>query len=285
MAEAALRARGYDLSVVDPTEQMLDRGSVQHLVGRDRPDVVFIALHGTGAEDGRVQGLLELLHIPYTGSGIEASALAMNKRATKRALADAGLPVPEGVTVSLGENIPDVPMPCVVKPNAQGSTIGLSFVWTRDELSKAVSKALKYDSVALIEELVEGVEISVPVLGDEALPVVEICPKSGTYDFAAKYTEGATDEIVPARISSAAAETAQKYALAAHRLVGAEDFSRTDMIVSNGRIVILEINTVPGLTNTSLVPNSAAAAGISYEDLCERILLSAMGRYGIQKKS
>jgi D-alanine--D-alanine ligase len=135
----------------------------------------------------------------------------------------------------------------------------------------------------MIEEMVEGVEVSVPVLGEKALPIVEICPKSGTYDFAAKYTEGATDEIIPARISPAAADLAQRYAIAAHILVGAADFSRTDMIVSKDRIVILEINTVPGLTMTSLVPNSAAAAGISYEDLCERILLSAMERYGIQK--
>jgi D-alanine--D-alanine ligase len=283
MIANALRSRGYEVTTVDPTELLFNKGSVSELTGPERPDIVFTALHGTGAEDGRIQGFLELLHIPYVGSGVEASALAMNKRASKRAFADAGLPVADGVTVRLGEPIPELRIPCVVKPNAQGSTIGLSFVRSRAELPKAVSKALKYDDVALIEELVEGVEISVPVLGDEALPVVEICPKSGSYDFMSKYTEGATDEIIPARIPPAATQLAQQYALAAHKLVGAADFSRTDMIVSGDRIVILEINTVPGMTNTSLVPNSAAAAGISYEDLCERILNSALERYGIQK--
>ena len=283
MVADALRARGYDVSTIDPTELLLNKGNVEVLIGPDRPDIVFTALHGTGAEDGRVQGFLELLHIPYVGAGVEASALAMNKRACKRAFADAGLPIAESVTVRLGEPIPELRLPCVVKPNAQGSTIGLTFVHSRSELPKAVSKALKYDDVAMLEEFVDGIEISVPVLVNEALPVVEICPKSGSYDFMSKYTEGATDEIVPARISTASTHLAQQYALAAHRLVGAADFSRTDMIVSGDRIVLLEINTVPGMTNTSLVPNSAAAAGMSYEDLCERILLSAMNRYGIKK--
>lgn len=283
MAADALSARGYRVSTCDPAELLLNDGDLQQLNGHDRPDIVFIALHGTGAEDGRIQGFLELLHIPYTGSGIEASALAMNKRASKRAFADAGLPIAESVTVKYGDPIPDFRMPCIVKPNAQGSTIGLSIIHERGMLSRAVYKALKYDKVAMIEEFVEGIEISVPVLGNEALPVVEICPKSGSYDFMSKYTEGATDEIIPARISDAASKTAQDYALASHRLVGAADFSRTDMIVSRDRIVILEINTVPGLTSTSLVPNSAASAGIGYEDLCERILVSAMERYGIKK--
>ena len=285
MAADALRAKGYDVTVIDPAEALLQHGSVAPLIGTARPDVVFLALHGTGAEDGRIQGFLDLLHIPYTGSGVEASALAMNKRASKRIFSEGGLPVPKGVSLRAGEPVPEFNVPCVVKPNAQGSTIGLSFVHKLADLAPAAAKALKYDSEALVEELVEGIEISVPVVCGEALPVVEICPKSGSYDFMSKYTEGATDEIIPARIGPDATRLAQQYALKAHELVGAEDFSRTDMIVSGDRIVLLEINTVPGLTKTSLLPNSAAAAGIDYGDLCERILLSAMERYGVTKAS
>lgn len=285
MAADALKSKGYDVTTFDPTAALLSEGDLSPLIGPERPDIVFLALHGTGAEDGRIQGLLDLLHLPYTGSGLRASALAMDKAATKRLLSDAGIPTPGGVVVRAGEACPEFAGPCVVKPNAQGSTIGLTFVNNPTGLPDAIIKALKYDFEALIEELVEGVEISVPVLCGEALPVVEICPASGSYDYAAKYTVGATEEIVPARISVEAAKTAQDYALRAHKLIGAEDFSRTDMIVSGDRVVVLEINTLPGLTETSLVPNSAAASGISYADLCERILLNAMERYGIKKES
>ncbi|MDQ2986348.1 MAG: D-alanine--D-alanine ligase [Armatimonadota bacterium] len=283
MAIAALRARTYNVVEFDPAEALLAAGDVGSLIGPGRPDIVFLALHGTGAEDGRIQGLLDLLHIPYTGSGIEASSLAMNKHASKKLFASAGLPVPDGIVLKEGDELPHFPTPCVVKPNAQGSTIGLTIVRDPAQLGFAVRKALKYDREAVIEEFVEGVEISVPVLCEQALPVVEICPKTGSYDYVSKYTEGATDEIIPARIAQEAAKRAQEYAIAAHRLVGAADFSRTDMIVARDRIVVLEINTIPGLTNTSLLPNSAVAAGISYEDLCERILLSAMERYGVKK--
>jgi len=283
MAADALRALGYQVLTCDPTEALLAKGDVSSLIGAGRPDVVFLALHGTGAEDGRIQGLLELLHLPFTGSGLRASALAMDKAATKRLLKDAGVPVPAGIIVRSVDALPDVPMPCVVKPNAQGSTIGLTFVHEASQLKSAVAKALKYDAEALVEEFVEGIEISVPVLCDKALPVVEICPASGSYDYASKYTVGATDEIVPARISESATKIAQEYALLAHRAIGAEDFSRTDMIVSDGRVVVLEINTLPGLTETSLLPRSAAAAGVAYADLCKCILLNAMERYGIKK--
>jgi len=284
MAAEALKSRGYSVTTLDPTDSLLSSGDVSSLVGTVRPDLVFLALHGTGAEDGRIQGLLDMLHLPFTGSGLRASALAMDKAATKRLLEDAGIPTPSGIVIRSGDDLAEIRTPCVVKPNAQGSTIGLTFVQNSEQLAGAISKALKYDTEALIEEFVEGTEISVPVLCDEALPVVEICPASGSYDYASKYTVGATDEIVPARISEEVAKIAQGYALLAHKAIGAEDFSRTDMIVAGDKVVVLEINTLPGLTETSLLPNSAAAAGISYPDLCERILLSAMGRYGIKKE-
>ncbi|MGI8923980.1 MAG: D-alanine--D-alanine ligase [Fimbriimonadales bacterium] len=284
MVAAALRSREYQVVTFDPAELLLNRGDVSNLNGPDRPDIVFLALHGTGAEDGGTQGLLELLHLPYTGSGILASALTMDKAETKRRLEAKGLPTPKGVEILRGEEIPDFPVPCVVKPNAQGSTIGLTFVTDPGQLGAAVKRALKYDRTALIEEMALGVEISVPVLGDEVLPAVEICPKSGIYDFESKYTSGGTEEIVPARISENATRTAKEYAKLAHGTLGAKDFSRTDMIVNGDDIVILEVNTLPGLTQTSLLPNSAASIGISYEALCERILTIAMRRYGIEKK-
>ncbi|MCH8273204.1 MAG: UDP-N-acetylmuramate--L-alanine ligase [Armatimonadetes bacterium] len=279
----ALSARGYGVRTFDPSEALLGVASVAELTGLERPDVVFIVMHGTPAEDGTVQGFLELLRIPYTGSGIAASALAIDKNGTKRLVSEHGIAVPRGVLVRHGDALPDVPFPAIVKPNGQGSTIGLSVAGDRQSLKRAVAKALKYDSAVLIEEFIEGTEISVPVLGDRALPAVEICPLSGRYDFAAKYTPGATEEIVPARISGSAAEKAAEYALKAHRLLGLSDFSRSDMIVRAEEVIFLEVNTIPGLTPTSLVPKSAESDGISFEDLCETVLESALKRYGVTK--
>ncbi len=280
----ALRRRGYQVAEFDPTELLLDDRTTGPLVGLDRPDIVFIALHGTGGEDGNVQGLLETLHLPYTGAGVAASALAMDKQATKRILAAAGIPVPEGVLLRRGDPIPDFPLPCVVKPNAQGSTVGLGFASSAGELAAAVEVAFRYDHAVLIEQLIEGIEISIPVLGDQALPAVEIRPRDGKYDFVSKYTPGATEEIAPARISRQMSDAAAELAIRCHNTLGCLDVSRTDMIVTDDRIVVLEVNTVPGMTATSLVPKSAEAAGISFDDLCERILLLALKRYGIAKK-
>lgn len=284
MAADALRKAGYVVQEADPADILLRPESVSDLIGSKRPDIVFLAMHGTGAEDGAIQGFLESLHLPYTGSGIKASALAMDKEHTKNILGANGLPVPKGILVKTADEALEFDLPCVVKPNAQGSTIGLTFVRRREDLGPAIARALKYDEAALVEELIEGVEISVPVLGEEALQAVEICPRKGSYDFAAKYTPGETEEIVPARISDEETRLSKEYALAAHKAMGAADVSRTDFIVSTERIVVLEINTLPGLTQTSLLPKSAESAGISYEQLCERILLSAIKRYGIAKK-
>lgn len=285
MVADALRSLGYDVVVLDPEQLLWGGDGLEALTGSDRPDIVFLALHGTGAEDGSVQGLLDLLEIPYTGSGVAASALAMDKNAAKRVLRAAGLRVPEGVSVQRAAQIPaDAPLPAVVKPNAQGSTVGLSVVRTREELEPAVRIAWKYDDFALIEEWIEGVEVSVPVVGNEAFPAVEIVPLGGRYDFSAKYTPGATEEIVPARISEIAEQRVREAALIAHRAIGADDISRSDFIVTpEDDVVILEVNTLPGMTMTSLVPRSAASVGIPYAQLCERILRFAMERYGIAK--
>jgi len=287
--EKALRSLGYQTQLVDVSEVLLNKGDISMFIGANRPDLAFLAVHGTHAEDGAIQGFFELLHIPYTGSGIQASAVAMDKRLTKEILERAGLPVPHGQYIERGAEAPrgkrslssavEIELPLIVKPNAQGSTVGLSFVGKPEELLPAIQNAFQYDDAILIEEWVQGMEISVPVLGDRALPAVEIAPRSGRYDFAAKYTPGATEEIVPARLPKEVLERAGEFALKAHRALGCEGATRTDMIVRNNvEPVVLEVNTLPGMTGTSLLPNSAKAAGISFEALVDWIVQDALTR-------
>lgn len=275
----ALRSRGYDVRTCDVTELLLGKGSLTPLLRSPRPDVAFLAVHGTHAEDGAIQGLFELLHIPYTGSGIQSSALAMDKERTKQLLRAAGLRVPDGVCLDRWPGADGLPCPAIVKPNAQGSTVGLSFVESRDALERAVAKALQYDTHVLVEEWVRGMEVSVPVLGDRVLPVVEIAAKGGRYDYEAKYTPGATEEIVPARLPDAMLRQLEAAALRAHQVLGCEGATRTDMIVADDGPVVLEVNTLPGLTGTSLLPNSALSAGLSFEDLVEWMVQDAVRRH------
>lgn len=274
---AALKQTGHDAFLIDLTETLLASGDLSQFLGPDRPDAVFLAVHGTHAEDGAIQGLLELLQIPYTGSGIQSSALAMDKERAKLILTAHGLPVPKGWLLREGDPVPsDAIVPLIVKPNSQGSTVGVTFVREIDALSGAIAKALQYDNAALVEELIEGIEISVPVLGDRALPPVEIVPASGEYDFEAKYTPGATNEICPARLPAEVLERSMEYALSAHRALGCRGATRTDMIVRDGHPVILEVNTLPGMTGTSLLPNSARTAGIEFPELCDWIVRDAL---------
>lgn len=263
---AALERLGYETQVLDPAELLLGRGRLDILRGPDRPDLAFLCVHGTHAEDGCIQGFFELLGIPYTGSGVLASALAIDKAAAKAVVATHGVRVARGELVTRPDEATLEP-PVVVKPNAQGSTIGLSFARERPQLRPALERALAFGSGALVEEWLEGVEISVPVLGDRALPAVEIVPPSGRYDFEAKYTPGATEEICPARIPEAVAREAAEVALVAHRALGCRGATRTDLMVVEGRCVFLEINTLPGMTRTSLLPCSAREAGLSYDEL------------------
>lgn len=274
---AALRRRGYEAFPLDLSELLLSGGDLGALTGPRRPDLAFLAVHGTHAEDGAIQGALELLHLPYTGSGPLASALAFDKDRAKRILAAAGVEVPRGELIRAPGPAP-FPGPWVVKPNRQGSTVGLGFVEHEADLDRAVERALAYDESALVEEWVRGVEISIPVLADRALPAVEIVPAKGRYDFAAKYVPGATEEIVPARLPPRIADRAADIALAAHRALGCEGATRTDMIVDGERVVVLEVNTLPGMTPTSLLPRSAEAAGIDFDALCAWIVEDALGR-------
>lgn len=278
IAKALIKA-GYEVESYDVTNLLLRKGAILEFTGSIRPDVAFLAVHGTHAEDGAIQGFFELMHIPYTGSNILASALAMDKDRTKQLLSSAGIRVPMGQLVYSANEPIQVSLPAVVKPNKEGSTVGLSFAKTEDELKKGLRHALQYPGGVLVEEWIEGMEISVPVLCGEALLPVEINPLVGGYDFANKYTEGATEEIIPARLSEEVLKQAQEIAVLAHKTLGCAGATRTDMMVRNNEIFVLEVNTLPGMTTTSLLPNSAHAAGISFEELCSRIVEDALDRH------
>ena len=276
---------GYDVVKYDVTELLLRKGSLLDFTGTIRPDIAFFAVHGTHAEDGAIQGLFELLHIPYTGSNILASALAMDKDRTKKLLSSVGIRVPKGQLVKTSREPINIALPAVVKPNQEGSTVGLSFAHTENELKEGLRKALQYPGEALVEEWILGTEISVPVLCDFALPPVEICPNEGSYDFANKYTVGATTEVVPARISQELLAEAKRIALLAHQTLGCAGATRTDMIIRENELFVLEVNTLPGMTTTSLLPNSALSAGISFEDLCKRIVEDVLERHGAKTRT
>lgn len=280
--QAALLNRGHDVDLIDLSEVLLMGRGMSFLSGSKRPDVVFLAVHGTNAEDGAIQGLLELLHIPYTGASVQSSALCMDKQATKTRLMAAGIRVPYGQLVQHGQSVTYPGHPVVVKPNAQGSTVGLSFVEFEEAFIPALERGFAYDRSLLVEEWVRGMEISVPVLGDRALNPVEIAPTSGRYDFASKYLPGATEEVVPARLPEDVLLMAQRIALQCHRVMDCSGATRTDMIVTaepDHEIIVLEVNTLPGMTQTSLLPNSARSLGIDMPELCEWIAFDAIERY------
>lgn len=252
------------------------------------PDLVFIILHGAPGEDGRVQAVLDLLQVPYTGSGMLASALALDKVMTKKVLAMSGVPVAPDVVVYSDEPVDialrrveqELGYPVIVKPNTQGSTIGVQRVYHADDLPDALSEAFEYDECVLVEPLVQGVELTVPVVGNRhaiALPMIEIVPSSGFYDYIAKYTPGATDEIIPARVPEGVHRQCALYAVSAHHALGCRGMSRADFIWDGERIVALEVNTIPGMTPTSLLPRSAEAYGWSFERLVANIVRLAMG--------
>jgi D-alanine-D-alanine ligase len=278
-AMRALQKLGYDVRSLDYDERFYD--AVREL----RPDAVFNALHGPGGEDGHVQAMLEYLGIPYTGSSVEASALSMDKHLTKKLLAAEGLPTPAWDLFDLGGGtLPLLPgsldLPLVVKPRYEGSAIGVEIVHTHEQWTAAMLAASKNYAQILAEEYIEGREFTCGVLGEEALPVVEIVAnRDRFYSYDAKYAPGGSTHIVPAKIDDDLAARLQMLALSAHRLLGLRDYSRTDFIVSrDNRPYLLEINSLPGLTPTSLVPDACAAAGISFEALIDRLVGYALAR-------
>jgi D-alanine-D-alanine ligase len=275
----ALTALGYDATPLDYDERFID--AIRSLA----PDVVFNALHGPGGEDGHVQALLDYLSIPYTGSGIEASSLSMDKHLTKKLLAAEGLPTAAWDLFDLsGGTLPLLPgsldPPLVVKPRFEGSAIGVLVVRTHEQWTAAMLSASKVYSQILAEEFIEGREFTCAVLGEEALPIVEIIPnRDSFYTFDAKYEPGGSTHIVPAHIDEDLAARLQMLALSAHRLLGLRDYSRSDFIVSvDQRPQILEINSLPGMTATSLFPDACASVGITYEALVDRLLQYALAR-------
>ncbi len=244
-------------------------------------EVVFLALHGVYGEDGTVQRQLEQLKVPYTGCGPEASRLAFDKVAAKERFLHAGVPTARHVVV----DAPRTPWPngwqppLVVKPVCQGSSVGLRFVRSRDDWAPALEEALRHDSRVLVEEQILGREATVGILDDRALPVVEVRPHTGVYDFASKYTRGATEYFCPADFEPATARRHQEAGLAAFRAVEGRDYARVDLMVRPaGRPVVLEVNTLPGMTETSLLPKAATAAGLSYPALCQRMIELALRR-------
>ncbi|HUG55651.1 MAG TPA: D-alanine--D-alanine ligase [Candidatus Limnocylindrales bacterium] len=251
--------------------------------GETRLDVAFIALHGPWGEDGRIQGVLDTLGVPYTGSGVLASALAMDKVMAKTVLAAAGLDVPRGTVVRAPEEaLPGARSfgpPWVVKPVASGSSFGVSLVDEERRLADAVREALAYDDRAMVEERLSGTELTCGVIGNdepEALPVIEIVPKRAFFDYRAKYDPAASDEICPARIPDELARRVQELSLRAHRALGCRGLSRTDLIAAGDRLPVLEVNTMPGMTANSLLPKAARVAGISFAELVERLVRWAL---------
>lgn len=243
-------------------------------------DVIFISLYGKWGEDGRIQGLLDTLGIPYTGSGVLASALAMDKVKAKAVLAMEGLEVPRGAVVrgATGDDLARaaaVGLPAFVKPVASGSSVGAAIVRSPEQLAPAIEAALREDDRALVEEYVQGRELTVAVVGNDepqALPVIEIVTTHAFFDYGAKYDAGESEEVVPARIPHEVARRAQALALRAHAALDCRGMSRTDFVWSGDRIVALEVNTIPGMTANSLLPKAAAAAGIPFGELLERLV-------------
>lgn len=282
----SLLRQGVRAEKVDIHALLAQGRPLTDFVSADRFDLAFLCVHGTHAEDGTLQGLLELLGVPYTGSGVLASALGISKAATKARLREAGLPVSEEFLLRRGQalSLEGLPCPAVVKPNTQGSTAGLRFVESRADLQTAIEYAFRFDAEVLVEPWLRGVETSTPVLGDRALPPVEIVPASGRYDFASKYEAGATEEICPARLPESVRQQLQDHALAAHRALGCQGLTRTDIFYCEGEFFILEVNTLPGMTPTSLAPRSAQEAGMDFDALVRAIAEEACERHGTRFK-
>lgn len=272
---AALRERGYNAIALDWVEGLWLPGEIEeHDI-----EVVWNALHGTFGEDGAVQGLLGCLHLPYTGSGILASALAMDKIASKRIFESNQVPTPRWRIVA-----PDAPasalddfgLPMVVKPALEGSSVGVSIVQDRAEIGDALALARRHRGATLVEAYVPGAEVCFGILADLVIGSIEIRPKTAFYDYDAKYRRDDTEYIVPAPLPPAVLARAEAAALAAHRSLGCSGYSRVDLrITPEGEPFLLEVNTLPGMTSHSLIPKIAAHRGISYADLCEQILALA----------
>ena len=272
----ALRQKGYDVAAIDVDLEVASR------LREAKAQVAFVALHGRFGEDGCIQGLLESMGIPYTGSGVLASALGMDKTFSKLLFREHGLSIAEYRVIRRAEaekvSVADIPfgLPAVVKPSSEGSSVGVQIVRDPEQLRQACVEAARYQGDVIVERYIRGAEIQVAVLDGKALGVIEIVPAREFYDYAAKYTAGTTQYFYPARISPEMAERVSRAAELAHEALGCSGATRQDFIVPpSGEPYLLEVNTLPGMTPTSLVPKIAAGNGISFADLCERLLEGA----------
>jgi D-alanine-D-alanine ligase len=284
--EDALERLGHDVVALDVGQDLIAR------LREASPDVAFIAMHGRDGEDGTVQELLEILDIPYTGSGVLACVRATDKVLAKHLMIEAGIPTPEFFAFSetafreLGaaDALPAIEerleFPIVVKPSSQGSALGIKFARSAADVPAALVAAFSYDSRVLLERYVDGRDLAVSILDDEPLPVVEAVPTGdGFYDFEARYEIGRTEFVCPATLPDGLAEQAQELALQTYRLLGCSAFGRVDLMLgSEGELTVLEANPIPGLTETSLLPQAAEAAGISFDELVGRIVELALER-------
>jgi len=308
---SALRSRGHTVAVIDtarglvaekdeatlvpakvgilpPSTAELEKlqrgvlvGSLAQLPAVKEGEVLFLCLHGGWGEDGTIQSVLEVIGVPYTGSRALGSALAMDKDLSKKLFVEAGVPVAKWVMApaTLSEVEQKIGLPCVVKPSKQGSTVGLSIVKQGEELAPAIATAFKFDDEVMIEEFIPGRELTVGVLDGVALAVGEIIPKHEIFDYECKYQPGMSEEIFPAKLDAKIAAEAQRLSLLAHDALKLGSYSRVDFRLSPaGKLYCLEVNTLPGMTATSLLPQSAAAVGIPFPELCERICKAAVRR-------
>lgn len=278
----ALTKLGYQAVKIDAGKSLVEQ------LLQERPDVAFIALHGKLGEDGTLQGLLDILNIPYTGSGVLASAVGMNKLMTKRVLSNEGIPNAPYIVMRQEEvesntcagyitQIKQVlSLPVVVKPTTQGSTIGVFFVHQEKDLLPAIQGAFKYDSEILIEKMIQGTELTAAILGDKPpvlLPLIEITSTTGVYDYQSKYTPGMSQHIIPPRLPETTLSRVKEACLSTYQVIGCRGYGRVDCIVDhNGQPFVLEINTAPGLTATSLFPDAARAAGIEFSELIRQLV-------------
>lgn len=243
-------------------------------------DIVFIGLHGANGEDGKIQATFDLMNIKYTGTDYLSSAIAMNKALTKRLAVAAGVPMPKGITVTKENTTRTICYPCVVKPCSGGSSVGVYIVNNDEEYENALREGFEMDEELLVEEYIKGREFSVGVIDGKALPIIEIAPINGFYDYKNKYHAGATIETCPAQLDDALTSKMQHYAEASCQAIGLVTYGRVDFLIGeNGNIYCLEVNTLPGMTPTSLLPQEAASLGVSYEQLCADLVHISLQKY------
>ena len=279
----ALRKSGHRVTLMDPSGKTFLKN-----IARVKPECVFIALHGGKGEGGVIQGFLETVGIPYTGSGVLPSALCLNKIVMKKLLVFHGLPTADFAEVERGKEFKaPFGFPLVVKPANLGSTIGIKIVRNEKEMKGAIKECFFLDNEVFVERYLEGKEVTAAVLGNrkpENLPLIEIETPTGFYDYKAKYTAGGSRHIIPARLEKDVIEKAEDTAAEAYRILGCSGFARMEMIISRKTPYILDVNTIPGLTKTSLLPDAARAEGISFEELCDKLVRLAMEKWKTKKQ-